>query len=92
MAWRIPTCQIQFFCDFDSGWKKLSGPWPNFLLIIFMPDQAQKTRPVGPTGPGSGGDGPLSPKVEKPNTEELLKRMRKVDPDQAKRYRQRTGQ
>jgi hypothetical protein len=24
--------------------------------------------------------------------EELLKRMRKVDPDQAKRYRQRTGQ
>ena len=56
-----------------------------------MPDQAQKTRPV-PPGPGSGGDGPTSPKVEKPNTEELLKRMRKVDPDQAKRYRQRTGQ
>jgi hypothetical protein len=56
-----------------------------------MPDQAQKTRPVGP-GPSGGGDGPISPKVEKPNTEELLKRMRKVDPDQAKRYRQRTGQ
>jgi hypothetical protein len=56
-----------------------------------MPDQAQKTRPMG-SGPGSGGDGPSSPKVEKPNTEELLKRMRKVDPDQAKRYRQRTGQ
>jgi hypothetical protein len=56
-----------------------------------MPDQAQKTRPTVP-GPGSGGDGPNSPKVDKPNVEELLKRMRKVDPDQAKRYRQRTGQ
>ncbi len=56
-----------------------------------MPDQAQKTRPMIP-GPGGGGDGPGSPKVDKPNTEELLKRMRKVDPDQAKRYRQRTGQ
>jgi hypothetical protein len=56
-----------------------------------MPDQAQKTRPVVP-GPSGGGDGPSAPKVDKPNVEELLKRMRKVDPDQAKRYRQRTGQ
>jgi len=44
-----------------------------------------------PSG-GGGGDGPKAPQVEKPNTEELLKKMRKVDPDQAKRYRQRTGQ
>jgi hypothetical protein len=57
-----------------------------------MPDQAQKTRPTGPGPGGGGGDGPGAPKVDKPNTEELLKRMRKVDPDQAKRYRQRTGQ
>ncbi len=56
-----------------------------------MPDQAQKNRPLAPTG-GGGGEGPSAPKVEKPNTEELLKRMRKVDPDQARRYRQRTGQ
>jgi hypothetical protein len=56
-----------------------------------MPDQAQKTRPVSPA-PGGGGEGPASPKVDKPNTEELLKRMRKVDPDQARKYRQRTGQ
>jgi hypothetical protein len=47
--------------------------------------------PPGPS-PGGGGEGPSAPKVEKPNTEELLKRMRKVDPDQARRYRQRTGQ
>jgi hypothetical protein len=55
-----------------------------------MPDQAQKNRPMTP-GHG-GGEGPSAPKVDKPNTDELLKRMRKVDPDQAKRYRQRTGQ
>ena len=60
-------------------------------LITTMPDQAQKNRPVAPSG-GGGGEGPSAPKVDKPNTEELLKRMRKVDPDQAKRYRQRTGQ
>lgn len=59
-----------------------------------MPDQMQKTRPTVPSPPGGGGtgEGPKSPAVEKPNTEELLKRMRKVDPDQARRYRQRTGQ
>ena len=56
-----------------------------------MPDQAQKNRPYVP-GPSGGGEGPSAPRVEKPNTDELLKRMRKVDPDQAKRYRQRTGQ
>jgi hypothetical protein len=56
-----------------------------------MPDQAQKNRPTAPAG-GGGGEGPSAPKVDKPNTEELLKRMRKVDPDQARRYRQRTGQ
>jgi len=57
-----------------------------------MPEQTQRTRPTAP-GPGGGsGEGPSAPKVDKPNVEELLKRMRKVDPDQAKRYRQRTGQ
>jgi hypothetical protein len=58
-----------------------------------MPDQMRKPAPPMPApGGGGGGDGPAAPKVEKPNTEELLKKMRKVDPDQAKRYRQRTGQ
>ncbi len=56
-----------------------------------MPDQLQRTRPVVP-GPSGGGEGPGIPKVDKPNIDELLKRMRKVDPDQAKRYRQRTGE
>lgn len=36
--------------------------------------------------------GPSAPKVERPNNNELLKRMRNVDPDRAKKYRQRSGQ
>lgn len=57
-----------------------------------MPDQ--KTRPqIPPSSPGgSGGGDPHAPRVDRPNVDDLLKRMRKVDPDQAKRYRQRTGQ
>jgi hypothetical protein len=57
-----------------------------------VPDPIQRPRVVPPAPGGGGGDGPKEPKVEKPNTEDLLKRMRKVDPEQAKRYRQRTGQ
>ena len=36
--------------------------------------------------------GPKRPDAEKPDTKELLKRMRRVDPNQSKRYRQRTGE
>ncbi len=59
-----------------------------------MPEPARRQRPPAPSpgGGGGDGDGPSAPKVERPNTDELLKRMRKVDPDNAKRYRQRTGQ
>jgi len=58
-----------------------------------VPDPIQKPRTTGPApGGGGSGDGPKAPQVEKPNTEDLLKRMRKVDPEQARRYRQRTGE
>jgi hypothetical protein len=58
-----------------------------------VPDPIQKPRIVPPApGGGGGGGGPKEPQVDKPNTDDLLKRMRKVDPEQAKRYRQRTGQ
>ena len=52
-------------------------------------------RPRKPLDGGDGGEeesGPRRPKVERPNTDDLLRRMRKVDPNQARRYRQRTGQ
>lgn len=52
------------------------------------------TRPV-PAGPerkeGDGG-GPNKPDVKRPDTNDLLKRMKRVDPDAARRYRQRSGQ
>ncbi|HRJ27722.1 MAG TPA: ubiquitin-like protein UBact [Fimbriimonadaceae bacterium] len=38
-------------------------------------------------------DGPQKPDLKKPaGPNELLKRMKNVDPDQAKKYRQRSGQ
>ena len=58
-----------------------------------MPDRTQ--RPLGPVpwSPQQGGDGgPKAPDVSKPDTKDLLQRMRRVDPNQSKRYRQRTGQ
>ena len=37
-------------------------------------------------------DGPKSPDVRRPDPSDLLKRMRRVDPEQARRYRQRSGE
>lgn len=63
-----------------------------FKPIKTMPDQQQKQRQGDAGGPGGDESGPGAPQVEKPDVKDLLKRMKKVDPDQAKRYRQRTGQ
>ncbi len=53
----------------------------------------RRTRPVPGEGPdGDDESGPTRPKVERPDTRDLLKRMRRVDPNQARRYRQRTGE
>jgi len=51
-------------------------------------------RPVvpAPWGPKETAGGPQAPDVSRPDTSDLLKRMRRVDPDQSKRYRQRTGE
>jgi hypothetical protein len=54
----------------------------------------RRTKRVGPkdTGPNDGDEGPSRPDVDRPDTQDLLKRMRRVDPNQARRYRQRTGE
>ena len=58
-----------------------------------MPDRTQRPAGPAPWGPQQGdGDGPKSPDVSKPDTKDLLQRMRRVDPNQSRRYRQRTGQ
>ena len=57
--------------------------------FIYLRDRRE--RPTKPIGPGDGGDddGPKRPDVNKPDTRELLRRMRRVDKDQSRRYRQR---
>jgi hypothetical protein len=64
-----------------------------FRSVSTMPERIQKPVEPVPWGPKQGdGDGPRSPDISKPDTKDLLKKMRKVDPNQSKRYRQRTGQ
>ena len=65
-----------------------------FLLKFFaMSERVQKPFDPTPWGPKQGDEGgPRSPDISRPDTKDLLKKMRKVDPNQSKRYRQRTGQ
>jgi len=65
---------------------------PNFEAPISFRDRKQ--RPVRPFLPDDNGDddGPKRPKIDRPNTKDLMRRMRRVDKDQSKRYRQRTGE
>ncbi len=58
-----------------------------------FPERIQ--RPITPAPwekKNAGDDGPRRPDAAAPDTKELLKKMRRVDPNQAKRYRQRTGE
>jgi len=68
-------------------------PFQYLLLDFFMPERIQQPTEPAPWGPKEGdGGGPRSPDISRPDTKDLLKKMRKVDPNQSKRYRQRTGQ
>ncbi len=60
-----------------------------------MTDGDRLTRPLSPEPARKGNDesGPTAPNVKRPEGgNELLRRLRNVDPDQAKKYRQRSGQ
>lgn len=55
----------------------------------------RKERPVDPISKPSGPSeesGPKRPETDSPSRDNLMKRMRKVDPKQAEKYRQRTGE
>ena len=59
--------------------------------FIYLRDRIQ--RPVKPADPGGGDDdGPKRPDVTRPDTRNLLRRMKRIDKDQPRRYRQRTGE
>ncbi len=57
-----------------------------------MPERIPRPAPQEPLTKPNDGDGPRAPDVERPNTKELLERMKRVDPRQARRYRQRSGE
>lgn len=54
----------------------------------------RRQRPTAPPSrkPVDDDEGPSRPDVDRPDTRDLLRRMRRVDPNQARRYRQRTGE
>ena len=62
-------------------------------MIVNLEDRMRRQTPVEPMRKqGGDDDGPRSPDVPRPKPNDLLKRMQRVDPDQARRYRQRSGE
>ena len=62
------------------------------IELINAQERMPRPGPAEPfTRPGDD-SGPKSPDVKRPDPSDLLKRMRRVDPDQARRYRQRSGE
>ena len=65
-------------------------------VAFFNPQLERREGPLDPLSkpsePKEEGSGPRRPDLGFPDKENLLKRMRKVDPKQAERYRQRTGE
>ncbi|MCA9472964.1 MAG: ubiquitin-like protein UBact [Nitrospirales bacterium] len=56
-------------------------------------ERREQPSPISrPPGPGEDDRGPKRPDPDSAQKDNLLKRMRKVDPKQAERYRQRTGE
>ena len=62
------------------------------ILMTIRVERREQDLPNPTRKPGED-EGPAKRDVKKPGGDnELLRRMRKVDPDQAKKYRQRSGE
>ncbi len=61
-------------------------------MNAYLDDRAVRPLPPTPTHRDSDDGGPSRPAVPKPDTRNLLDRMKRVDPKQARRYRQRSGE
>lgn len=61
-------------------------------MIARAEERITRPMPVSPERKEGDGGGPNKPDVKRPDTSDLLKRMKRVDPDAARRYRQRSGQ
>jgi len=56
-----------------------------------MNDPLRREEKKDPT-PDRKESGPSSPNIERPGRDDILKRMKRVDPKQSENYKQRTGQ
>lgn len=61
-------------------------------MIIRFDERITRPAPGGEPQRKEGDGGPNKPDVKRPDTSDLLKRMKRVDPDAARRYRQRSGE
>ncbi|MEQ1822934.1 MAG: ubiquitin-like protein UBact [Fimbriimonadaceae bacterium] len=62
-------------------------------MITQIDDRLTRPVPSSPDRKTGDDSGPSKPDITKPDGgNELLRRLKKVDPDQAKKYRQRSGQ
>ncbi len=57
-------------------------------MVMNDPLRREKKDPT----PDRKESGPSSPNVERPGRDDILKRMKRVDPKQSENYKQRTGQ
>ncbi|MGQ9524198.1 MAG: ubiquitin-like protein UBact [Armatimonadota bacterium] len=62
------------------------------LWVAHAEERLRRPIPAEPQPKGGDDDGPRRPDVQRPSSKELLDRMRRVDPDAARRYRQRSGE
>jgi hypothetical protein len=60
-------------------------------MHIRLEDRTPRPAPPTPQRKEEG-EGPTRPDVKRPDNSDLLRRMRRVDPEAARRYRQRSGQ
>jgi hypothetical protein len=61
-------------------------------MLTRVEERITRPMPVAPERKEGDGGGPGKPDVRRPDTSDLLKRMKRVDPEQARRYRQRSGE
>lgn len=59
-------------------------------MIVRLEERIRRPAPVTPERREESG--PSRPNIKRPDTNEVLRRMKKVDPDAARKYRQRSGQ
>ena len=62
------------------------------MPIARFEERIPRPAPPQPRQGGPGEGGPKQPEIGRPNSKDLLERMRRVDPNQARRYRQRSGE